>query len=183
MTFRRNSSAIGMLAVAGLSLAATTLQAATPPPPTATQAPVALAISKCRKLADDRARLVCYDAAAGAFDQAQAEGQVVVIDRVQATAVRRQAFGFNLPSINFLPHGPKPEAVDSITVDLVGAHTDSEGKWVMTTADDAVWRQTDSNTLNRDPHDGSKLAIRKGLLGSFFCKVDGQSAVRCARDR
>ncbi len=193
MTPGRSSLAIALIASVTVALAAPSARAASqaqagasqtgPSQTGASQAQVALSISACRKLSDDRSRLACYDAAAGAFDQAQAEGQVVVIDRAQANAVRRQAFGFNLPSMDFLPHGRKAETVDSISVDLREAHTDSEGKWVMTTADDAVWRQTDANTFGRDPHAGSKLVIRKGLLGSFFCKVDAQFAVRCVRDR
>ena len=146
-------------------------------------APVAAAVSKCRKIADDKERLACYDAAAGAFDQAQAEGQVVIIDREQAKAVRRQAFGFNFPAINFLPRPAKTEAEDRVSVELAGAHTDSEGKWVMTTTEDAVWRQSDSNPLSNEPRRGSTMLIRKGLLGSFFCKVDRQSAIRCVRER
>ena len=71
--------------------------------------------------------------------------------------------------------------MDKISVELSGAHKDATGKWVMTTVNDAVWRQTDDTELFNDPHAGSKVAIRRAMLGSFFCNVDGQSAVRCAR--
>ena len=172
---RRGSLAAALLMPPVVALAAP----ASPPEPAA----VAQALSNCRKIADDPGRLACYDKAAQSFDQAQAAGQIVVVDRAQVTAVRRQAFGFNIPSITFFPHEPKAEAVDRLTVELASAHQDGEGRWVMVTTDDAVWRQTDAATLYSDPHPGSKLAIRKGVLGSFFCKIDAEAAVRCARDR
>jgi hypothetical protein len=146
-------------------------------------AAVVQAISDCRKLTDNDARLACFDTAASALDQAQAQGQVVVVDREQVKTVRRQSFGFNIPSLSIFTHGPKEEAIDKVTVDLTGGNTGPDGKWRFITVDDAVWRQTDTEQLSDPPHSGSKLAIRHGALGSFFCKLDNQSAVRCARDR
>jgi len=43
----------------------------------------------CRKEADDAARLACYDAQVAAVDQAEAKGDIVVVDREQARTVRR----------------------------------------------------------------------------------------------
>ncbi len=142
------------------------------------------AISDCRKVADKDARLTCYDKAADSFDQAQAQGQLVVVDREQVRTVRRQSFGFNIPSISiFSRNAPKEEPIDKVTVELASVHQAVDGRWVMVTTDDAVWRQTDTDPFGAEPRQGSKMAIRKGLLGSFFCKVNGQTAIRCARDR
>ena len=157
--------------------------AAKPVDPVAERTAVAQAISDCRKVAERDARLDCYDKAADAFDQAQAKGQVVVVDRAQMHEVKRQAFGFNLPSLNLFSRGPKEEAVDKITVELSGASKDGSGKWVMTTRDNAVWRQIDTADLYADPRAGSRVAIRRAMLGSYFCNVDGQSAIRCTRDQ
>ncbi len=144
---------------------------------------VAQAISDCRKVSDKDARLDCYDKAADAFEQAQVKGQVVVVDREQVRQVKQQAFGFNLPSLNLFARGPKEEAVDNVSVKLASAHPDAHGKWVMVTEDGAVWLQSDDNELFNPPRAGSTLAIRRASLGSFFCKVDGQSSIRCARSQ
>ena len=157
--------------------------AAKPVNPTANPAAVAQAISDCRKLTDRDARLDCYDKATDAFEQAQASGQVVVVDREQVRAVKRQAFGFNMPSLNLFARGPKEEQVDKVEVKLASAHQDPTGKWAMITDEDAVWRQIDTTELYNPPHAGSTLLIRKAMLGSFFCKVDGQTAIRCARSQ
>ena len=176
----RATSAVCGLAAAGIALAGQAARAAVPEP---SRASVVQALSDCRKIAESDARLACYDKAADALDQAQAQGQVVVIDRAQAREVRRQAFGFNIPSIKLFNRGPKEEAVDKISVKLSGAHRGPDGNWVMTTTEDAVWRQTDGQSLLNDPHAGSTLDVRHGLMGSFFCKVDGQFAMRCARSQ
>lgn len=167
---------LAALALGGSAMAA-------PPTVEPGRAAVVQALSDCRRIADRDARLACYDKAADALDLAQDQGQVVVIDREQARAVRRQAFGFNIPSIKLFNRGPKEEKVDRLSVKLAGAHRDADGNWAMTTVEDAVWRQTDGQSLLNDPRGGSTLDIRPGLMGSFFCKVDGQSAVRCARSR
>jgi|SRR5579875_1623154 len=150
--------------------------------PGGSRAAVLQALTDCRKLTEDAARLACYDKAAGAFDQAESQGQVVVIDREQAKAVRRQAFGFNLPTLHIFDRAAKnEEGVDHLELKLDSVHHDNEGHWVFVAADGAVWRQTDTQTIVRDPHSGSKLLIKSGFLGSYFCKVDGQPQVRCQR--
>jgi hypothetical protein len=150
---------------------------------TASRATAAQAITDCRKVADREARLDCYDKAADAFEQAQAAGQVVVVDRESIREVKRQAFGINVPSLNLFKTGPKDETLDRITVSLSGASQGVRNEWIMTTVDGAVWRQIDENELFNPPHAGSSMAIRRGLLGSFFCKVDGQQAIRCTRSQ
>ena len=178
--FRRAPMMMLSLLAAAVALPAF---AAKPANPTANSAAVAQAISDCRKLTDRDARLDCYDKASDAFEQAQASGQVVVVDREQVRAVKRQAFGFSMPSLNLFARGPKEEQVDKVEVKLASAHQDPTGKWVLTTDEDAVWRQIDTTELNDEPHAGSAMLIRKAMLGSFFCKVDGQTAIRCARSQ
>src|SRR5207344_3661661 len=67
----------------------------------------------CRKLTENAARLACYDEATAAFDQAESKGDVVVIDREQAREVRKQAFGFTLPSISIFQKGEPKEDFDA----------------------------------------------------------------------
>ncbi len=171
-----------MLSLLAAALALPALAAKTASP-TENPAAVAQAISDCRKLTDRDTRLACYDKATDAFEQAQASGQVVVVDREQVRAVKRQAFGFSMPSLNLFAHGPKEEQIDKVEVKLASAHQDPTGKWAMTTDEDAVWRQIDTTELYNPPHAGSSMLIRKAMLGSFFCKVDGQTAIRCARSQ
>ena len=73
-----------------------------------------------------------------------------------------------------------PSAPDLSTT-IVGARQDGGGDWIMTTAEGAVWLQTDKGLFSRPPHAGSKFAVRRGAMGSYFCLVDGVREVRCKR--
>lgn len=145
-------------------------------------AQVVKALFACRGLSPDPARLACYDQAAGALVKAEAAGDVVVVDRERVGAVRREAFGFRMPSLSLLPHAAD-RPLDRITVALASAGRNAEGKWLMTTQQDAQWIQTDSEDFETPPSKGSTLTVRSGALGSYFCKIDRQIAVRCQRRR
>jgi hypothetical protein len=142
-------------------------------------------LSNCRPLADSAARLACYDATAAALDQAVAKGDIVVMDKAQAKEVRRQAFGFTLPSLSLFDRagGERPEPLERVTATLASAHQGGEGKWVLELADGAVWRQVDLEPLPNGARKGSTVEIRKAAMGSFFINVDRQRAIRAQRSR
>ncbi len=164
-------------------VAATPLAAVRAAPATEQRrAAVLEALTLCRKDADSARRLACYDKAAGALDEAEAKGQVVVLDRDQVRTVKRQAFGLSLPSISLFSSRPGgDERVDRVTYALKSAVQGGDGKWVFQTVEGASWVQTDDERLGSDPHAGSQMLVRHGALSSYFCKVDGQLALRCQR--
>ena len=146
------------------------------------RAPVVQAVLDCRKVEDGAQRLACYDKAVDGMAQAEAKGDLVTVDREQRRAVRRQAFGLNLPSLAFFDRGEKSGEADRITAKVAAASRDPFGKWVIKLDDGAVWRQTDGHYLDHDAHRGSSVEIRKGTLGSFLMKVDGQLAIKVRRE-
>jgi hypothetical protein len=170
------------VALAASALALTAVAAPKPDKPEAQRAAVLQSLADCRAIAQDTARLACFDKAVAALDQAESKGQVVVIDREQVKTVRRQAFGLTLPAFTLFDRGPKEDQVDRITIELAQAYR-SAGKWIFVSTDNVMWAQVDDEPINDEPHPGSKVAIRKAMLGSFFCNVDGQRAVRCERRR
>jgi len=139
------------------------------------------ALGDCRKLADDAARLACYDAAAGRLESAERAGEVVVVDRQQAREARRQAFGFNLPSLNIFDRS-EPE-VDNVVMTIARASRDSEGKWALRMQDGQLWRQIDNNALRPAPKAGSKATVRRAVLGSYFMNIDREKAIRVRREQ
>ena len=136
---------------------------------------------ECRKIEASPERLACYDAAVDDMGQALAKGDVVTIDHEQATTLRRQAFGFSLPSLSFLDRGQRPEAIDRMTAVAKNAYRRGDGSWVIELEDGAVWTQIDSEAIARAPRAGSSVVISKAAMGSYFLKVDGQRAVRARR--
>jgi hypothetical protein len=153
---------------------------AAPAPSSAAAAPVQAVIA-CRSIAVDAQRLACFDKAVAAMGEAQTKGDLVTLDREQRRTVRRQAFGLSLPAFNLFDRGEKAEDVDRLTGTIASAREDGFGKWTVRLQDGAVWVQTDDSALGRPPHAGSTVVISKGVLGSFFMKIDGQQAVRARR--
>ena len=138
-------------------------------------------LAACRQIAADSERLACYDGAASALGRAEAKGDVVVIDREQARQVRRQAFGFSLPSLAMFERGEEKEEIDSIESVISAARQDPSGKWVLKLENGATWSQVDINSPSRTPKAGMPVRIRKASMGSFLLSVDGQRAFRARR--
>lgn len=135
----------------------------------------------CRAMSDGAARLACYDAAAGRMGEAEAKGDIVVIDRAQAQQAHREAFGLHVPSLGFVTRALAPEDVDQIQGVVKSARADAYGKWTFQLQDGAVWRQIDGE-LFRDPKPGQNVVIRRAALGSFKMSVDGQPTIKVHRD-
>jgi hypothetical protein len=135
----------------------------------------------CRSVTAPEARLACYDAAAGALDSAQRQGEVVVVDRAQVSAARRQLFGFELPAISLFEQGPAPERIDSVETSLTRAVMGGENKWVFVLSDGSTWRQIDSERVTFQNEAGQAVRVRRATLGSYLLTVGRSRAVRVRR--
>jgi len=135
----------------------------------------------CRAVADGAARLACYDSATQALDSAEREGQVVVVDRAQVTAARRQLFGFQLPTITLFEQGETVEPIDAIETTLTRAALVGEGRWLFTLADGTVWRQIDSERVTFRNQAGEPVRVRRAAMGSYLLTAGRSRAVRVRR--
>ena len=137
----------------------------------------------CRKVADGGARLACYDAAIDSFTTALSTGEVVAVDKAQVATVKRQAFGFSLPSLTIFERGAKPTPLQNISGVAESAYQQGGNAWVVVLVDGGgTWLQTDvTESILRAPRKGSKIEIRKAAMGTFFMNVDGQHALRVKR--
>jgi hypothetical protein len=158
-------------AVASLAVADTPI----PKRPAALQAVV-----DCRKIDDATQRLACYDTAVETMTEAS--GDLVAIDREQRRQVRKQAFGFTLPSLQIFDRGDKPEEINRLEGTLAAAWHNSDGKWVFRLQDGAVWRQIDDEDLPNGAHPGDAVVIKRAMLGSYIIDVGGQRALKVHRD-
>jgi hypothetical protein len=150
--------------------------------PSADRAEVLKALTACRSVGDPTQRLDCYDKAAAAIDQAETSGEVVVVDRAQAQAARRQAFGFNLSALSILNRAATRDEVNTLNATAAEAYRGHDGKWIIVLDDGAHWRQIDEADLSHSPHQGSAIRIRHGSLGSFVMNIDGQPYIHVHRD-
>lgn len=139
-------------------------------------------LTQCKAIADNGARLACFDAATAKLAAATAAGDVKIIDREDIRATRRSLFGFELPHVAFFKGddtaGDTPAAIDT-TIKAVGAS--EYGKVTLTMDDGAVWRTTES--LPRDPRVGMAVHIKRGAFGNYFLQVAAMRFVTAQRVR
>ena len=171
-------AAAGVLIVA---LSASQLIAAPAPAASPDRAKELQQLIDCRKLADNTARLACYDQAAATLDQAEAKGDIVVVNREQARKVRRQAFGFTMPSITLFERGEKPEEVAQADDKITSVRKLLSGKWEFHLASGAVWVQIDLTELPLDPKPGQPVKIHKAAMGSYAMTVGNQRSIKVHR--
>lgn len=140
------------------------------------------AVFDCREVTDDAPRLACFERSVGALQAAFAARDVVVVDREQARAARREAFGFSMPSLGIFDRVRGGEDLDEITLAVESASRDGS-MWTVRTENGQVWRQTQSTPGYTQIRRGDKAEIRKGVLGSYFMSVGGRRAFKVERVR
>jgi hypothetical protein len=141
-------------------------------------------VAACRKIADSTQRLACFDGAVAALEAAEKSGDVVVVDRAQIHEAKRQAFGLeNVDAFKIFNRGDRPEVIQKITGEIASAVQDGSGRWVLTTADDQVWREAEAETFYPEPRAGDHFQIRQGMLGSYFITINNNVAFKVHRDK
>lgn len=137
------------------------------------------ALMTCRTIADDAARLACFDGNAAALADAARSGDVVVTDREGARPSWRSLFGFGAARTA----EEQGEDVSEIETRVASAGQMASGRWIIVMENGQRWRQLDTRRLVTDPRPGHAVRIRRAALGSFLANIDGQTAIRVQRER
>jgi hypothetical protein len=172
----------GLIVMAAIGLA--TLAAARPKTPTipAGHSQAFEAVIKCRTIADDAARLRCFDEASAALQQAAERRDIVVVDREQVRQTRRSLFGIEGLRLPFFGGGDeKGEDVSQLDGVIASAFQNGDGRWVVRLQEGGTWVQVDDNVIALWPKAGQKVLIKRAALGSYMMRVNGQSGVRVRR--
>ncbi|WP_073975571.1 hypothetical protein [Erythrobacter donghaensis] len=140
----------------------------------------------CRTIAEDAARLACYDREVAALQAAEANNEVVIVDQEVVTRARRDLFGFSLPKIDLFRKRDKgkdaePEEIRRIEDSLAAFRIDATGRALITLANGARWLQTDNAPVLGEPKAGEKVVIETAALGSFKASIGGRRAIRVKR--
>jgi hypothetical protein len=162
---------------AGALLAAAPASAKTPPP----VSPYINALEQCRQIADSMQRLACYDRTAGALVTASRSGEINVVDRGQMREARRTLFGFSMPKLPFFSGDTSVgDTPDQIETTIKAAGDIGYGKYrIIVTEGNAVWETTEESF--RQPKAGQKIIIRRGPMGSYFLRINGNTGVKGRR--
>lgn len=141
------------------------------------------AIEACRAIGVDAARLACFDREAAALVSASRSGELSVVNRADMRTARRSLFGFALPKLPFFAGDKSADEVpDVLDSTIISARAIANGRYRMQiAAGDAVWETTEPSDRLTAPRAGEKIVIRKGPLGSYFLRINGQNGVKGRR--
>ena len=136
----------------------------------------------CRRIAEVGARAACYDAQVDAFDAAERDRRVVVIDQSDVRQTRRRLFGFALPNIKLFSPAKDDKAEEFNRIETtLSSVSRSNDTLLLTLEDGARWIQSGSDTLPTDPKPGDPIVIRKAAMGSYFANIGKRPAIRVRR--
>jgi hypothetical protein len=138
------------------------------------------ALSTCRGIAGESARLACFDQASARLAEAVDRKELVVLDRQEINQTRRSLFGFGVPNIPLF-RGEAGSDSGQIETVIAGASPFGVGKWQIRLEDGAIWQTTEARMNLSDPRPGQKIVIQRGMLGNYFLRINGQSGIRGRR--
>lgn len=149
------------------------------------------AVYACAAIAEDSARLACFDAAVSELQSKEQSGQIQTVDVAQIKEIEKEAFGFSMPSLPALFNrsassakaSQGDESIDEITAGVKSARIQGvTGRAIVVLENGQTWEQIDTTTLNATSLRKAREArVRKAALGSFMMTVDGGKAFRVKR--
>jgi hypothetical protein len=136
----------------------------------------------CAGIQTDAERLACYDAAVGRMRQAETEGQFVAVERAQVETMRRESFGFSLPSVGNLFGGRGGDELTRVELEIARVIGLADGRHIFVMTDGQRWVQIEPRrTSNVRP--GDTVTVRRAALGSFMLVSErGGAAHRVRRE-
>lgn len=129
----------------------------------------------CAAMTDDMARLACYDSKVAGIRIAEDNKELVAIDKQSAQNLKKEAFGFNLPSLPKLglPSLGMNDDEDALTLPVKSLRKVGRD-YVMILENGQVWRQTSGN-FNYIPKGDLVATIKPAALGSYKLSISSGS--------
>ena len=145
------------------------------------QPDVIKSLNACRTIADNAARLDCFDAAAKQIDAAIDQNKLTILDQEGIRRKKRSLFGFALPELSLFGRAdtaatPAPSEIKS-TIRQIGSI--GNGKYELVLDDGAHWQTTEPAMVT--PVTGSSIRIKRGALGSYFIFLEQERPIRGRR--
>lgn len=133
----------------------------------------------CRAITDPTERLACFDQNSATIERAEKAGDVVSIDKSKAESIKREAFGFHMPSLPKLGLPGSGADLEAIQASLTQMIPLGEGQYIFRLDNGQVWEQIDDR-IDR-PRMPATVTVKKGAMGSYLLKIGDQRAVRVRR--
>lgn len=137
-------------------------------------------MTACRTIAQDAARLACFDRTVAAFETARTANQLRVIDREDIKRTKRSLFGLSMPRLNLFGGGDNAEPeITEIDGVVRTVREMAHGLTIVILEDGSQWQFTEQVTLQ--PRAGDPIHIKRGALGSYFGSVKKRVPLRIKR--
>ncbi len=137
----------------------------------------------CKAIEAPLERVACYDEAVGRLEAAKAAGEVTVVTRADVEKVRRESFGFSIPSLPSFGglRGPDADEDLSRVTEAVQSVSGSAPNLRVKLATGQVWVQIDDKRVRAKSPKSAE--IYEAALGSYKMKLDGGLAFRVRREQ
>jgi len=142
-------------------------------------------IYACSTIADDTERLACFDQNVPALKIKEEKKEIVAIDAAGVKAIKRDSFGFSLPSLpkfGILKNKNSKESKSALEFKVKSFSKGRKGI-TLVLENGHVWQQT-SGDIGYIPKGQLTAKIKPASLGSYFITLTnekGQSGRRGAR--
>jgi hypothetical protein len=136
------------------------------------------AVLDCKTVTDPTQRLTCYDRTVDVMATASTKRDILIAERATVREAEKGLFGISLPRIKIFG-GNDDDAIKEIESTITSFRRDENGALIITIADGARWRQTDSYPQSANV--GDKIRIKKGAFSSFFANINGRSGIKVTR--
>jgi hypothetical protein len=143
----------------------------------------------CSEIVEDANRLACFDKVSASLRIAEQTKEIVTIDAQSARKLKKEAFGFNLPSLpkiglpSFGGDDDKPEPLVAAVKSVRSGRGQNAGRYTVVLENGQVWVQTGGN-LNYVPRGDLTATIVAASMGSFKLSLNnGKTTVRGMRVR
>ncbi len=140
------------------------------------------ALQQCRTVADDTARLACFDRETAVLIAATDSGDLQIVDREAVRETRRGLFGFSLPKLGIFGGNDDEgeELAKRLESEIVGVRSAGREAYLLTIAEGSVWRVSDAPRRFR-PKVGDAVEFERAAMGSYWVRLNGQLGVKGRR--
>ena len=141
----------------------------------------------CAEIENNEDRLACYDTAVGRLKAAEEAGEVATVTREEVEQVKKDSFGFSIPSLPKLAlpklgGGEDDGELKEIQQAITEVTRTRDNKLVITLANGQVWQQTDSLKIVVSKRSPPEIAVVKAAsFGSFKMKLGNSRAFKAKR--
>jgi len=133
----------------------------------------------CAAIKSSEDRLACFDQMVASLQVKEEKKEIVAIDAEVAKTIKKEAFGFNLPSLPklALPKLGADKEIDEVSLEVKAVQPYSD-KYIIRMKNGQVWRVV-SGRVRKIPKGDLTATIKPAALGSYRLNLtNGRTTIR-----